>query len=243
MQHVIAYDVALKLPVRCGCQNGRGSIPGSGGYCQSGRSGGQIPLFSSVWFSGTFRPDGVPAMPIFGQKANGGEGADPVRGTMIGVGIQPGIGVAYCLTGILLAAVFSGCETPGWAERLDQAFTFDPPDRKQSRNEEEQHRKKYAATRDRDALHWLLRHRIDSGMSYHDVCRTLGEDGSRESRDNWIKNNGGNYQVGDDVYAFGPDSKGQTLYLVFRDDKLVNFDPKEFSSTAHRKRPKEADEE
>ncbi|HTI50818.1 MAG TPA: hypothetical protein VL475_07700 [Planctomycetaceae bacterium] len=162
---------------------------------------------------------------------------------MIGAKDRPQIGAAYWLAGILLATTLSGCETPGWAQRLDDAFSASPRDKGHARDEEERQRKKYAGSRDREALHWLLRHRVDSGMSYHEVCRTLGEDGVRESRDNWIKNNGGNYQVGDDVYAFGPDNKGQTLYLVFREDKLVNFDPKEFGGPSHRQRQKDFDEE
>lgn len=159
---------------------------------------------------------------------------------MIGAGFQPRVGAAYWLSGILLATILAGCETPGWAERLDEAFTFSPgKDAGHYREEGERHRKKYAATHDREALHWLLRHCIEPGMSYHDVCRALGEDGVRESRDNWIKNNGGNYQVGDDAYAFGPDNHGQTLYLVFRDDKLVNFDPREFSGVRRHEKPKD----
>jgi hypothetical protein len=34
------------------------------------------------------------------------------------------------------------------------------------------------------------------------------------------------------VYAFGPDSEGQTVYLAFREDMLVNFDPLDFRSSA-----------
>lgn len=134
---------------------------------------------------------------------------------------------------LTLLGLLSGCETPGWAARLDEAFTPNPRPAITHADEERQ-RKKYAATRDRDALFWLLHYRIDSGMSLADVSRVLGEEGSRESHDRWIKTNGGNYQVGDDVYAFGPDNEGHTLYLVFRDGHLVNFDPDEFRPRVRR---------
>lgn len=130
--------------------------------------------------------------------------------------------------GLLVGALSIGCETSGWTRKLERAFSSRPHS---TSAEEEHYRNKYVGNHDRQALYWLLRHRIDAGMPYGDVCRVLGEEGVRETRDNWIKTNGGNYQLGDDAYAFGPDSDGQTLYLVFRDDKLVNFDPTEFDST------------
>lgn len=131
---------------------------------------------------------------------------------------------------LLLAGLLAGCETSGWAHKLERAFSSRP---QTTSADEERYRRKYVGNHDRQALYWLLRHRIDSGMAYGEVCRVLGEEGTRESRDNWIKTNGGNYQLGDDAYAFGPDSDGQTLYLVFRDDKLVNFDPTEFNTPTH----------
>lgn len=137
---------------------------------------------------------------------------------------------AWFAAGLFLAGLSAGCETSGWAQKLEQAFSSRPHS---TSGDEERHRRKYMGNHDRQALYWLLRHRIQSGMSYGDVCRILGEEGTRESKDNWIKSNGGNYQVGDDAYAFGPDSDGQTLYLLFRDDKLVNFDPTEFSDSGH----------
>lgn len=132
--------------------------------------------------------------------------------------------------GLLLAGALAGCGTSGWAHKLERAFSSKPAT---SSADEERYRRKYVGNHDRKALYWLLRHRVESGMAYGEVCRILGEDGVHETRDNWIKTNGGNYQIGDDCYAFGPDSDGQTLYLVFRDDKLVNFDPTEFNVPTH----------
>lgn len=85
-------------------------------------------------------------------------------------------------------------------------------------------------------MSWLLAHCVAPGMSYKEVCRALGEEGSPEANDRWIKTRGTTYQVGDDTYCFGPDSEGQSVYLVFREDKLIGFDPEAF----RRKLPKSA---
>jgi hypothetical protein len=77
-------------------------------------------------------------------------------------------------------------------------------------------------------MRWLLAHRVKGGMSYAAVCHVLGEDGERETKDRWLKTGGVNIRIDDEVYAFGPDSEGRNLYLFFRDDRLINFDPDEF---------------
>jgi hypothetical protein len=45
-----------------------------------------------------------------------------------------------------------------------------------------------------------------------------------------LKTNNNAYHSSDKMYAFGPDSKSHTYYLVFRDNRLVGFDPKEFKA-------------
>ncbi|MFN0196201.1 MAG: hypothetical protein ACKVT0_05615 [Planctomycetaceae bacterium] len=92
----------------------------------------------------------------------------------------------------------------------------------------EKYRERYQETREPDAICWLLAHEIHSGMSLDDVNRTLGENGVREENSSWLTTNGGNYRTDDDVYRWGPDSEGGTIYLVFRENHLVNFDPHEF---------------
>lgn len=123
----------------------------------------------------------------------------------------------------------AGCESASWMRSLHSSFAQQT---EQERRAEESHRKRYRETHDRKSLHYLLAHRVQTGMSYKDVCKTLGEDGTREARDNWLKSKGAAYQLGDEVYAFGPDSEGQTVYLAFREDMLVNFDPLDFRSSA-----------
>src|SRR5262245_32309762 len=123
-----------------------------------------------------------------------------------------------CLAILIVALAAVGCESPAWVRSLNNAFALRPSE--PGVQEREEHRREYLATHSRKSMRWLLAHCVNVGMSYKEVCRALGEEGAREEQDNWIKNRGGPYQVGDDVYAFGPDNEGQSVYLVFRDDQL-----------------------
>lgn len=142
--------------------------------------------------------------------------------------------------GWILCGLLAGCESPGWAQRLDDAFAIDP---KVTEEEVERHRTGYVANGNPDDLHWLLRNQVHSGISYEGVCRILGEKGTRVTHDRAVKTSGGNYQSGDDVYSFGPDRNGQALFLVFRENKLVNFDPSEFDGPGRSRRSRREDDE
>jgi hypothetical protein len=93
---------------------------------------------------------------------------------------------------------------------------------------EEEHRERYQETRKPDDRDWLLGHAVESGMTPTQVTRVLGQEGERVANDAWIKNGDGHYQIDDQAWKWGPDSEGQSVFLVFRDSKLVNFDPHEF---------------
>jgi hypothetical protein len=133
------------------------------------------------------------------------------------------------ITGIvctgLMALVLTGCESASWTHTLNESFAAKP---ERGPRTEEEHRREYIATHSRKSLRWLLAHRVKPGMSYNDVCHMLGEDGTREERDRWLKTSGINIRIDDEVYAFGPDSENRTLYLFFREDRLINFDPTDF---------------
>ncbi|MGQ0637214.1 MAG: hypothetical protein ACT4QC_21610 [Planctomycetaceae bacterium] len=131
---------------------------------------------------------------------------------------------------VLGMAAFAGCESPAWVRSLNDAFTMRRAENALA--QQESHRREYVASHSRQSMRWLLGHCVNTGMPYKEVCRALGEDGARESHDTWIKTRGGPYQVGDEVYAFGPDNEGQSVYLVFRDDQLIGFDPDEFRKEA-----------
>lgn len=95
---------------------------------------------------------------------------------------------------------------------------------KELREQELKQRESYQTEKDPAAIQWLLAHRIRTGMSVSDVSHIIGEDGQREYESNQILKNDGNYQQTDKVYRWGPDRMGRTYMLVFREDKLVNFD-------------------
>lgn len=125
----------------------------------------------------------------------------------------------------IFAATFTGCESPEWTRSLNDSFAAaDQPNPKL----EEQHREEYAATHNPQAMRWLLSHCVEMGMSYKKVCQIMKEEGTPVMGDKSLLSGGGNYRVGDEVYAFGPDTNGKTVYLVFRDDRLVNYDRSEF---------------
>ena len=122
------------------------------------------------------------------------------------------------LTGFLCGP---GCEQfhpSGWS-LLSPAAGFE---------QEEKYRHQFVTEGDSQAVRWLLINRIASGMERTEVNQVLGREGDRQFDDGWIKNNGGTFRQSDKVYKWGPDSEGQSYYLVFRDDHLVNFNPEDY---------------
>lgn len=125
---------------------------------------------------------------------------------------------------ILLCALVAGCESMPTVALSELTFGSGEAMQKQ----EEQHRRKYQESRDPEARDWLFANVVTSGMSRSEITRILGEEGRRVYDDGRFKNDGGHYQMDDEVWKWGPDSKGHSVFLVFRDGKLANFDPNEF---------------
>jgi hypothetical protein len=93
---------------------------------------------------------------------------------------------------------------------------------------EEQHRREYQDSHSRKAMRWLLGRCVETGMSYDQVCKVLGEPGTPETHDRAFKSQGGNYfLVGDEVYSW-KDNEGRAVYLGFRESHLVNFERSDF---------------
>lgn len=126
------------------------------------------------------------------------------------------------LCGVILTV---GCESPGWVRSLKESFSMSGDAEYRL---EEKHRREYQANHDKSSLRWLLAHRIDTGMSYGEVCQVLGEDGEQEHVDRWLKTKGSTYRLDDVIYRFGPDNEGHSYYLGFREDKLINYDREHF---------------
>ncbi len=108
---------------------------------------------------------------------------------------------------------------------MNDSFTF--KEKTSSREVEEKHRQDYAATHSRKSMRWLLGHCVDSGMSYDQVCKVMGEEGTREIHDRAFKSHGGDYLLDDEMYSW-KDDEGRAIYLGFRDNRLVNFERSEF---------------
>lgn len=98
--------------------------------------------------------------------------------------------------------------------------------------EEETHRQSYQSSRNPEDLRWLLANRISSGMTVSEVGRVIGEAGRRLEDDSWIKKGGGHYRSGDEAWKWEQDRNGQSLILVFREGRLVNFDPSAYETQA-----------
>lgn len=97
-----------------------------------------------------------------------------------------------------------------------------------SEAEEERHREKYQEDRDPESFRWLMRHCVNSGMGPAEIGKVLGERGERIDNDTWLKKGNGNYQQSDVTYKWGPDRTGHSAMLVFRDGKLIEFDPTQY---------------
>lgn len=130
---------------------------------------------------------------------------------------------------LALAAMQAGCSSIGGDDSTGglSQFAFPLPNGKQRMAEEVENRKKFVEDRDPEAMRWLLVNRIRQGMTLADVNRVLGVVGEREFTDKWIKSNRP-FRAGDNVYRWGPDNNGRSVYLVFREDQLVNYDSSEF---------------
>lgn len=128
-----------------------------------------------------------------------------------------------CGIAILLC---SACETvPEWDSK--ESMTSMRPTGKKS-NRAESYRTKFQTERDPKALDWILQNRLYSGMSRASVAKELGEEGEFQETSKWLKATGGTFRTSDQAYRWGPDADGRSVYLIFRDDVLVNFDPKDF---------------
>jgi len=94
--------------------------------------------------------------------------------------------------------------------------------------ETETHRSRFQQERAHDDARWLLANRVRQGMSPGDVAGIFGVAGEPVYEDEWLKAGGGQYQLDDETYKWGPDDHGTSYYLMFRGGKLANFDPNQF---------------
>jgi len=134
---------------------------------------------------------------------------------------------SWLLCGIVLILLGTGCETmPEW----DSNALAGPETRTAEKkiSQAEKYRMRFQTKRDPEALNWLLKHRLHSGMSRNSVEKELGEEGEFQEKSKWLKATGGTFRTSDEAYKWGPDESGRSVYLIFRDDVLVNFHPEDF---------------
>ena len=127
---------------------------------------------------------------------------------------------------VILLLVLAGCEG-GPAESINGLRSASG--RSSDEKTESEYRKDYQTDRDPEALGWLLANRIRQGMGVGEVNEVLGQDGTREFDDQKLKAGNPAYRADDISYRWGPDSGGRAIYLLFREDKLLNFDPQQFA--------------
>jgi hypothetical protein len=124
------------------------------------------------------------------------------------------------------ASIACGCEVldeagvPGMDRFIDRAA---------AQKETAKHRELFATEGNPESFRWLLANRIEQGMSVSDINTLFGISGERVVNDGWLKNKqGGRYRQGDVSFKWGSTSDGKSVYLIFRDDHLVNFNPDEY---------------
>tara|TARA_R110002095_G_scaffold83532_1_gene72491 strand:- start:415 stop:846 length:432 start_codon:yes stop_codon:yes gene_type:complete len=131
----------------------------------------------------------------------------------------------WMVCGIIVFLLNSACETlPGW-----DSTTMSGTHRTEKRAiSAEDYRTSFLTTRDPKALDWILKNRLYSGMSRSSVEKEIGEEGEYQESSKWLKATGGTFRTTDEAFRWGPDESGRSVYLIFRDDVLVNFNPADF---------------
>jgi hypothetical protein len=91
-------------------------------------------------------------------------------------------------------------------------------------------REKFTQDRDHEALFWLLSNRLDNGMELSHVEDVLGGPGELSTDQKFLKSEG-IHRTTDSAFKWGPDNKGRSVILFFREGRLSNFDPKDYRSS------------
>lgn len=106
---------------------------------------------------------------------------------------------------------------------LEMYVKKDPAELQHERDQREQ----FILNQDHKALFWLISHRLDNAMTLSEVEQVLGVPGEYTADDSYGKSEG-LHQTTDMAYKWGPDNRGQSVILFFRDGRLSNFDPKDY---------------
>lgn len=127
------------------------------------------------------------------------------------------------LIALTASAALGGCETPAGPQ-----FQWWSTHRIEEEESLGEHRSRFQQQGDPQSFRWLLANHLASGMSLYEVEEVLGSEGERVWNDSQFKKGEGRYQESDETYKWGPDRNGTSAYLIFRDGKLVNYDPSQY---------------
>ena len=135
-----------------------------------------------------------------------------------------------CAIGMVLAFALAGCSNPVSKMMFTNHKQRNPamsPEKKRERGEEQAHRANYRSTRSSEDLDWLMRNRIENGLTLESVNNILGEKGERTDvgDGDGIAQAGGASESTDGTYEYGPDNRGRSYRLTFRNSRLVEFNP------------------
>ena len=125
-----------------------------------------------------------------------------------------------------LTAAFAGCGSSG----VDGLDLWLAGDRLEDERLAAKHRERFAAHGDPESLQWLLSNRITTAMTETEVAHELGQEGERLYGTGHLKRGDSRYHESDVFYKWGPASDGRSVYLAFRDDRLLHFDASEFAA-------------
>ena len=139
----------------------------------------------------------------------------------------------FCLSGTIALAV-SGCESLQKAGVPGMEGYVKPDPVALAR--ENSFRDAFVQSNDHEAFYWLLSNRVQSGMLKAEVEQALGQAGEIETDPRYYKKE--THQPTDAAYRWGPDSKGNTVVLFFRDGRLSNFNPRDFAAVDLAKKAK-----
>lgn len=123
----------------------------------------------------------------------------------------------------LAYGLIAGCSNPLVHSIMTEFAT--PP---VSEAEVKDQRAKFIEQRDPAAFRWLVTHALRNGMTVREVNHTMGDDGVRIYGDQQLKARLEGYLESDECYKWGPATNGQSVVLIFRGNRLVNYDPKDF---------------
>jgi len=99
------------------------------------------------------------------------------------------------------------------------------------RSEEITHRSRYQATRSSADLEWLMKNRIENGLTVDSVNNILGQKGKALDAENQVSQASASSGSKDGTYEYGPDDQGRTYHLTFRNSRLVEYTPSDSLAT------------